>query len=343
VSRIEIAGLEKRFGSTPVLRGVDLVVPSSSTTAVLGPSGCGKTTLLRVLAGFERPDAGSVVVEGHVLNDASTFAPPERRRIGYVAQEGALFPHLRVAQNITFGLPWRTKGKRERVAELLELVGLDPGYARRYPHQLSGGQQQRVALARALAPEPDVVLLDEPFSALDAGLRETTRRAVADALRRLETTTILVTHDQSEALSMADQVAVMREGRFTQVATPRELYRAPVDVATAEFVGDAVILAAVVTAGHAQCELGAVPIDDPGYTGDGRILLRPEQIVLGEATSSGTVGKVTAVHFYGHEALATIELPTGQPIAARMPGIHAPAEGDAVAVGIDGVAHLFAR
>jgi iron(III) transport system ATP-binding protein len=341
VSRVEISGIVKRFGSTEVLRGVDLVVPASSTTAVLGPSGCGKTTLLRVIAGFERPDAGTVVVGGRVLDDGRTNMPPERRRIGYVAQEGALFPHLRVADNITFGMPWRAKGKKQRVAELLELVGLDPVYARRYPHELSGGQQQRVALARALAPEPALVLLDEPFSALDAGLRETTRRAVAEALRRREATAILVTHDQSEALSMADQVAVMRAGRFTQVASPRDLYRAPVDEATAVFVGDAVILPATLAAGRATTELGEVPVDDDTFTGAGRVLLRPEQIALRPVDAGGCVAKVTAVHFYGHEALATIELPSGQVIAARTLGTHAPAAGDVVSIGIDGTAHLF--
>jgi iron(III) transport system ATP-binding protein len=342
VSRVEVTGITKRFGAVEVLRGVDLVVPASSTTAVLGPSGCGKTTLLRVIAGFERPDEGTVMVGDRVLDDRRTNLPPERRRIGYVAQEGALFPHLRVADNVTFGLPWRAKGKKQRVAELLELVGLDPVYARRYPHQLSGGQQQRVALARALAPEPAVVLLDEPFSALDAGLRETTRRAVAAALRRRETTTILVTHDQSEALSMADQVAVMQAGRFTQVASPRDLYRSPVDEATAAFVGDAVILAAVVAAGRATTELGEIAVDDDTFDGAARVLLRPEQIELRPVDAGGCVAKVTAVHFYGHEALATIELPSGQPIAARMAGAHAPAAGDVVALGIDGPAHLFA-
>ena len=220
MTALTIRGLAKAFDATPVLTGVDLDVPAESLTAVLGPSGCGKTTLLRLVAGFLRPDAGTIAFGEEVVAGPGRFVTPQRRRVGYVPQEGALFPHLDVAGNIAFGLPGRARRSRDRLAELLDLVGLDARLAGQYPHELSGGQQQRVALARALAPRPSVVLLDEPFSSLDAGLRESTGRAVAEVLRSARATAVLVTHDQGEALSLADQVAVMRAGRFLQVASP---------------------------------------------------------------------------------------------------------------------------
>jgi len=201
---VRVAGLCKSFSTQPVLRGVDLDVPVGSFTAILGPSGSGKTTLLRILAGFDRMDAGSVVIGGQVMEDGRRFVRPQRRGIGYVPQEGALFPHLTVADNVGFGVPRR---ERKGMAHLVEMVGLT-GLERRYPHQLSGGQQQRVALARALAIQPKVVLLDEPFSSLDASLRDGVRRDVAHILAEANATTILVTHDQDEALGLADQIAV---------------------------------------------------------------------------------------------------------------------------------------
>src|ERR671913_2390436 len=210
MSSLTVHQLTKSFGSTPVLTGVDLTVPSRSLTALLGPSGCGKTTLLRLVAGFEEPDAGTVTLGGTVVSGAGRTVPARSRGIGFVPQEGGLFPHLTVAANVAFGLPRGQRKDRSRIAGLLELVGLPPDLAERAPHQLSGGQQQRVALARALAPEPSLVLLDEPFSSLDASLREETRRAVAEALRATGATAVLVTHEQAQALSMADQVAVMR-------------------------------------------------------------------------------------------------------------------------------------
>ncbi len=220
---VTVTGLHKSFGPHPVLAGLDLEVPAGSLTAILGPSGSGKTTLLRVLAGFERPDAGLISIGGSPVDGPGVYVAPERRRIGYVPQEGSLFPHLTVAANVGFGLTAR--GRRSGTVDaMLTTVGL-AGFGRRYPHQLSGGQQQRVALARALAIEPAVVLLDEPFASLDARLRAGVRADVQQIFRRAGTTAVLVTHDQDEALSTADRVAVLRDGKIAQCAPPEALYR----------------------------------------------------------------------------------------------------------------------
>src|SRR6476469_11144325 len=230
--RLEVSDLVKDFGSQQVLRGVTLSVDPGSTTAIVGPSGSGKTTLLRLIAGFERAEAGSVTLSGRALAGGDAWVPAHHRDVGYVAQDGALFPHLTVGQNIAFGIDTSAlsggrKAARARVAELLEMVSLDSALAARRPHEISGGQQQRVALARALAREPELMLLDESFSALDAGLRVATRRAVAKVLAEAGVTTILVTHDQAEALSFADQVAVMRGGKLAQIGNPFVVYTRP--------------------------------------------------------------------------------------------------------------------
>ena len=222
-----MSGVDASHPGARVLHGIDLTVPAGTTTAVLGPSGCGKTTLLRVVAGFMRPEAGEVWLDDDLVAGPGTWVAPEKRGIGYVAQEGNLFPHLDVARNITYGLPRAERRDQARVAELLELVGLPDDLAARRPDQLSGGQQQRVALARSLARRPHIILLDEPFSSLDPELRTATRDAVAAALRREQATVVLVTHDQGEALSFADQVAIMHEGRLTQVGPPAQVYREP--------------------------------------------------------------------------------------------------------------------
>jgi iron(III) transport system ATP-binding protein len=346
-SDVTVVGLRKTFGGVPVLGGVDLHVPAGSLTVVLGPSGCGKTTLLRLIAGFDRPDAGMILFGGRPVCDVRHWLPPERRRVGYVAQEGALFPHLTVAGNIAFGLPWRERRDGRRVAELLALVGLDAGYVRRYPHELSGGQQQRVALARALAPRPGIVLLDEPFSSLDAGLREGTRMAVAQALKAAAATAILVTHDQAEALSLATQVAVMRDGRLAQIGPPAAVYQQPVDLAVATFLGDAVLLPAAVWQGVATCDLGRLPVR--GATPDGRatLLIRPEQIAVtpaptpdqcgrgagAEADAAGLLAFVLDVSYYGRDATVRLTLQgSGTGIIARVPGHQAPTPGRRVRV-----------
>jgi len=336
MSELRVAGLVKSFGATPVLRGVDLTVGAGALTALVGRSGCGKTTLLRIVAGFDRPDAGTVAIGGRTV----AGLPPERRRIGYVTQEGNLFPHLNVAANISFGLPWRERRDRHRVAALLELVGLDPRYARRPPHQLSGGEQQRVALARALAPGPDVVLLDEPFSALDAELRGSTRRAVSAALAATGTTTVLVTHDQAEALSLASRVAVLRDGVIVQEDTPTGLYLRPADPGVAAFVGDVVTLPAALKGDLAETALGRIPLTRPAH-GDGTVLVRPEQIEITPA-AAGYVDAVTGdVEFRGDDGLVRlrVESPDGPlQLVARCPAHRLPSPGERVGLRLTGPA-----
>jgi iron(III) transport system ATP-binding protein len=314
VSSLRIRGLRKAFpaASGPpveVLRGVDLDIAEGSVSAVLGPSGCGKTTLLRVIAGFEAADAGTVELGGREVVGPAGQAPPEQRRVGFVPQEGALFPHLDVAGNVGFGLS-RAERRSGRVDEVLALVGL-AGYARRMPHELSGGQQQRVALARALAPEPALVLLDEPFSALDTGLRATVREEVRSALRAAGATAVLVTHDQEEALSMADLVAVLAGGRVAQAAAPDTLYRAPADLGVARFVGEAVVLAARAERGVAPSALGVLTLRPGAGAGSGTVVIRPEQIVVRpHPAPEDVVARVVGSTYFGHDALVRLVVPS---------------------------------
>jgi iron(III) transport system ATP-binding protein len=339
---LSVADIEKSFGRTPVINGVNLKVPSGSLTAILGPSGCGKTTLLRLIAGFDRPDAGTIRLGERVLYEGGRSLPPERRQIGYVVQEGALFPHLTVAENITFGLPRQHRRDGSTPDRLLKLVGLEPEFAGRYPHQLSGGQQQRVALARALAPEPRVILLDEPFSSLDTRLRESTRRAVLQTLAATNTTAIMVTHDQAEALSMADQVAVMHAGRFIDVAPPAKLYLRPVSPESARSTGEAIILPATVRADTADSPLGRTAVYPGAIDGTSEIMVRPEQISLVEADTPGSVSaRVNQTIFYGHEAVISLELPSGAQILARSAGFAAPLVDTHVGIQVNGPVHVF--
>jgi iron(III) transport system ATP-binding protein len=345
MSSLTVQDLTKSFTTdTPVLTGVDLHVPSGSFTALLGPSGCGKTTLLRLIAGFDDPDTGTVAVGDRVVAGAGRSVAARRRGIGFVPQEGGLFPHLTVAGNISFGLPRRLRRDRSRVRELLALVGLDADLAERSPHQLSGGQQQRVALARALAPEPSLVLLDEPFSSLDAALREETRQAVADALTATGATAVLVTHDQAEALSMADQVAVLRDGRLVQLTDPRTLYRNPTDLDVATFVGEAVVLDAEIRDGRAYSALGSMACERTRPDGRARLLLRPEQLRLstpGASSQGGTVARVRSVDFYGHDSRVWLDLPSGVTVCARLEGADLPSAGDDVSISVDGSPLFF--
>jgi iron(III) transport system ATP-binding protein len=314
---LAIAGVCKSFGPHPVLRGIDLVVPDGSLTAILGPSGSGKTTLLRIIAGFERPDEGQVRLGSQIVDDASDeWVPTERRRIGYVPQEGALFPHLSVGRNVAFGLE-RGQRKGDRVNELLELVGLT-GLARRFPHQLSGGQQQRVALARALATDPEIVLLDEPFSSLDASLRASVRADVHDVLRLARTTAVLVTHDQDEALSMADQVAVLRDGVIGQIDTPSALYGLPRDAGLAQFLGEANLLEGTVSGQLVTTAMGRLELaswggrpngTSPGTTA--RVMVRPEQVVLSADEADGVPGVVRSYEYFGHDAVVRVQPSAG--------------------------------
>ncbi|MFD7237316.1 ABC transporter ATP-binding protein [Streptomyces syringium] len=360
MTELKIEGLAKGYGpDAAVLRGLDLTVPGGELAAVLGPSGCGKTTLLRVVAGFLRADAGTVTVGGRTLGGPGTHLPPERRRIGIVPQEGALFPHLSVARNVAFGLtgPARAE-RRRRTEEMLELVGL-AGYGGRMPHELSGGQQQRVALARALAPRPALVLLDEPFNALDSALRSGVRADVRAALRATGATAVLVTHDQQEALSVADRVAVVRDGTIAQCGTPQEVYGRPADPWVARFVGDAVLLPGTAENGAASTPLGRVPLAasaDSGAAGgprEGRVLLRPEQLRLtdvpaeaaradGTNESAGAIGgTVTSVCFYGHDAMVTVGVDgLADPVEIRVSGPVTVRPGERTGVRITGEATL---
>ena len=338
MSTVALRGVRHSFGEVRAVDGVDLVVPQGSLTAVLGPSGCGKTTLLRLVAGFLEPDEGTIAFDDVVVAGAGRSVPAQQRRVGYVPQEGALFPHLDVAANVGFGLP-RAERRSARVREMLDLVGLPASYATRAPHELSGGQQQRVALARALAPGPSIVLLDEPFSSLDASLRVSTGRAVARALQATGTTALLVTHDQDEALSLADQVAVMRHGRVIQTDAPRDLYRAPVDPEVGAFVGGATVVPARVHEGRASFAFGSAPLAAPAPEGEARVLLRPEQVVI---TPGAGGARVEQVHFYGHDAaVRLLVLPDGPALVARIAGLDSPEVGDEVGVGIVGPVVAF--
>jgi len=278
---VRISSVEKRFGSEgPVaVRSFDLEVQPGEILCLLGPSGCGKTTLLRLIAGFEAPDQGRVEVGGRVVAGDGVWVQPERRRIGFVFQDFALFPHMSVLDNVAFGLPGRSRAeRRERAAKVLALVGLTV-FQQRFPHQLSGGQQQRVALARAIATEPHLLLLDEPFSNLDAALRGATRDEVRSILKRTGTTAVMVTHDQEEALSVADRVAVMRAGQLEQLGTPEEVYLEPRTAFVAGFLGRTNLLRGIADGTRAQTPLGRVPLARPAA---GRVVLsvRPEHVTL---------------------------------------------------------------
>jgi iron(III) transport system ATP-binding protein len=337
VTGLRVAGLAKSFGETLVLDGLDLTV-TDGITAVLGPSGCGKTTLLRLVAGFLEPDAGTIAIGDRVVAGAGRPVPARSRRVGYVPQEGALFPHLDVAANIGFGLPRGSRGG-PRVAEMLSLVELPAAVAHRYPHELSGGQQQRVALARALAPDPTLVLLDEPFSSLDAGLREDTGRAVARALRASDATALLVTHDQGEALSLADQVAVMSRGRFLQVSSPADIYLRPASPAVAGFVGHATLLDGSARGTQASCELGDVQLLDPQ---DGPVLLaiRPEQVTV--APEGGVRAEVLDVSYFGHDATIRARVQGGEAVViARVTAGGVPTPGTTVCLRVSGAVLAF--
>jgi len=328
-----VRGADRSYGQQVVLRGVDLEVPTGGVTALLGPSGCGKTTLLRALAGFDRVDAGCVEVGGVLVDGPRCFVPPRLRAIGYVPQEGALFPHLTVAGNIGFGVSRRDRDRR--TAEMLELTGLS-GMGRRRTDELSGGQQQRVALARALAVEPSLVLLDEPFSALDAGLRAQVRTDILDLLRRVGTTALLVTHDQEEALSVADQVAVMHGGRIVQAGTPQQLYTAPASTVVARFLGSGTLLPAVRRDGAVDCALGVLTAVDAGPSGPGTVLVRSEQFVLGSPGGTGPGGRVVSRAYYGHDAVIGVELSSGGHVSARCSGHDLPGVGALVGVAVGG-------
>jgi iron(III) transport system ATP-binding protein len=334
-----VVGVHKSFGANMVLRGVDLKVPAGAFVAILGPSGSGKTTLLRTIAGFERPDAGSIQVGDDVLDDEGIYVAPEHRHIGYVSQNGSLFPHLTVAANVKFGLP-RDRRHSHEVHHLLDIVDLEP-LAARYPHQLSGGQQQRVALARALAVEPRIILLDEPFASLDAGARTEVRSDVKRILRNVGATAILVTHDQDEALSMADSVAVIRDGLIVQNAAPRHLYQSPADLEVARFVGDANIVAGTVDGDSVRTALGRLELHQAEHEASGAVsvLVRPEQISLVPSGSGGESVKILDVNFHGHDTVYSVQcdaLGEGTLLTVRVLGNSRFAAGDTVDLEVKG-------
>ena len=368
MTSLELHAVRKSYAAVEVLCGVDLSITAGSRTAIVGPSGSGKTTLLRIIAGFETPDSGRVTLGGDVLANDTDSVPAHQRAIGFVPQDGALFPHLSVEGNIGFGLPRNTPHRTQRLHELMDMVSLNVSMLSRRPHELSGGQQQRVALARALAQRPRLMLLDEPFSALDTGLRVSTRKAVAKLLGDAGITTILVTHDQSEALSFADQVAVMRAGRLVQAGRPIDLYTRPADEATASFLGESIVLPANLTDGWADCALGRVAVNDSGRSGVANIMLRPEQLQLMEVPlseaantasplpdASACYGAVLDADYGGAICVLSVRLLRGgsslasvlnqpqwnSPLQVHSPSMNVPPVGAMVRITVAGQAHVF--
>jgi iron(III) transport system ATP-binding protein len=329
MSHVRVRGLSKSFGPVHAVRELSLEIERGELMAVLGPSGCGKTTLLRVIAGFEQPDAGCVVVSDEVVAGPGRIIPPEKRRVGMVFQDYALFPHLSVEGNVAFGLTNRPREERDALTRrTLELVGLQHK-ARCNVHELSGGERQRVALARALAPEPELVLLDEPFSSLDATLRGGLRREVELILRDAEATALLVTHDQEEALSLADRVAVMRDGEIVQVGPPVEVYGEPATRWAAQFVGEVNVLAGVARGGGVETELGVFDLRAPA-SGSVHVAVRPEQFEL-RADGNGNA-KVVAREFRGHDVLYRLRHEGGKTLLVQLPSLELHEVGDSVFV-----------
>ena len=310
---LRCSNLTRRFAGVTAVNGASLEVDTGALLALLGPSGCGKTTLLRLIAGLDRPHAGTIEVDGRVVESTGEHVPPERREVGLVFQEYALFPHLSVADNVAFGLS-RGPDRAGRVEEMLGQVGLD-GLGTRMPHELSGGQQQRVALARALAPGPRLIMLDEPFSNLDPALREGVRREVRRVLRAAHATAIIVTHDQEEAMSLADEVAVMMDGRILQQVAPAELYRRPASRQVAEFVGDINVINGRAIGRAVVCDLGTISLLDDLY-GPADVLIRPEALQLTE--DQGGQAIQVGRSFYGHDQMINLRFDSGLRLSSRV-------------------------
>lgn len=366
MSELVVEHVRVTHGSTLAVDDVSLSIRSGELVAVLGPSGCGKTTLLLAIAGLLAVTEGRISIGDRSISSPGRTVAPEKRGVGWVPQEPSLFPHLSVGDNIGFAVPRRGAGggagtgtgggngagavsRAERIAELAHLVGLND-YTGRAPNQLSGGQAQRVALARALAPRPDVLLLDEPFAALDTQLRTGLRREVANLLRSQGTTSLLVTHDQEEALTLADRVAVLRDGRLEQFGTPEEIYQHPASDWVASFVGDVVELNGHWRAGRILCALGAVEASAVGFTpadGDAvRLMLRPEWIVprpvLLARAAAGADARIAAISYAGHDAMITADLVDGPSVRLRMAAVELPAVGDSVRLAVQRPGLAFA-
>lgn len=308
---LEIKGLYKKYSRKDAwaVNNIDLSVPKGELLALLGESGSGKTTLLRLIAGFEEPERGSIEVDGRVIVNSNTYIPPEKRNIGMVFQEYALFPHMTIEENIQFGLhKLKAAEKSKRTREVLKIVGLMP-YTSRYPHQLSGGQQQRAALARALAPNPSMLLLDEPFSNLDGVLKDQVREELKYILKETHTTAIFVTHDTKDALATADRIALLKEGKIQQTGKPEELYRKPVNVYTAGFLGKVNIIQASVKKEGFDSQIGFIPF--PGclqYKEKVTLVIRPEHLQAGNFPTHYIKGKVDAVNYFGDSLFVTVKV-----------------------------------
>lgn len=339
MSHIVITHLSKHYNATPVLNHIELAIDHGSVLALLGPSGCGKTTLLRLIAGFEHPDTGTIAFDGHIVASKQTHLPPEKRGIGYVPQEGALFPHLSVEGNIRYGLR-QHPAPQTRIDEILELTGLE-GLGKRFPHELSGGQQQRVALARALAPDPSLILLDEPFNALDLDLRRNMCEDVVGVLRHTGTTTVLVSHDPGEAFSVADQVAVMQGGAIMQSARPDQVYWQPESPEVARLTGASIFMEGICADGVVDCALGCLPLypQCAAASGSALIMLRPEQVI---PTPSGTGPKayVSRSSFRGDHTLLGLEL-DGFCFSLRTSSLGAPTADSNVSLAVQGCCMAF--
>ncbi|MGD2026703.1 MAG: ABC transporter ATP-binding protein [Anaerolineales bacterium] len=309
---VSISQLSKHFNGTfAAVHALDLEIHHGETLALLGPSGCGKTTTLRLIAGFERPDGGSITIIGNVVANEEKFVPPEKRGVGMVFQEYALFPHMTVIDNVAFGLHGKSNEKKNKTAlSNLKLVGLQD-LAGRYPHELSGGQRQRIALARALAPRPFLILLDEPFSNMDADLRTQLREEVRVILKGIKATAVFVTHDQEEAMYMGDRIAVMNQGRIEQIGTPEQIFHKPTNRFVAEFMGSTDFLPGIVRDGGIETELGLIPqeVDLPAGTTI-ELALRADDITFKPQTGSNSI--VLGRQFRGALNLFRLRLPSGR-------------------------------
>ncbi|HMM47614.1 MAG TPA: ABC transporter ATP-binding protein [Thiobacillaceae bacterium] len=342
MAELILDSVSQSYGSRQIITNLSFTLPQGTIGCLLGPSGCGKTTALRCVSGFEPIQAGEIRIGGEVVSRPGWTLPAEKRRIGMVFQDYALFPHLTVADNVGFGLRDATRSARaQRIAELLELVGL-AAHADQHPHQLSGGQQQRVALARALAPRPRLILMDEPFSNLDVELRERLSIEVRDILRREATTALIVTHDQHEAFALADWVGVMHQGRIQQWDTPYNVYHEPINRFVADFVGQgALLVGEVINDSQVQIELGVldghIPVDCAAYGCDAcvrdckvDVLLRPDDIIHDD--DSPLLAEVENKAFRGAQFLYTLKLPSGQHALSLVPSHHDHAIGEKIGI-----------